>query len=66
MARVRVFVDILFRQPFLPAFKAMVAQRERDPGWLGVRAPLLPLDAAQQSTFAAALAQAGFAPGRGE
>lgn len=64
--RVRTFVDILFRQPFLPAFKAMVAQREHDPSWLHVRAPLLALDSEQQATLTRALADAGFDLARGE
>lgn len=66
VARVRAFVDILFRQPFLPAFKAIVAERESDPTWCNVRAPLLPLDVRQRAALSAALAAADFAPGRSE
>lgn len=66
VGRVRAFVEILFRQPFLPAFKAMVAQRERDPSWLAVRAPLAPLDARQQAALRDALSHAGFDLERGE
>ncbi len=66
VARTRAFIEILFRQPFLPAFKAMVAQRERDPSWLAVRAPLVPLDAARQRALHDALARAGFDLARGE
>ncbi|MFO1396539.1 MAG: dihydrodipicolinate synthase family protein [Burkholderiales bacterium] len=66
VARVRAFIEILFRQPFLPAFKAMIAQRQRDPAWCHVRAPLLPLPGATQAALAAALADAGFDLARGE
>ena len=60
-ARVQAFIDIAFRQPFLPGFKAMIAQRNRDPGWLAVRPPLLPLPDAVRLTLLEAMRQAGFA-----
>jgi dihydrodipicolinate synthase/N-acetylneuraminate lyase len=59
-SRIAQFVELLFRQPFLPAFKSMVADRLRDPEWLHMRAPLLALDAQQRRTLRAALAAAGF------
>src|SRR5204862_2145236 len=31
--RIATFLDIAFRQPLLPAFKAIVAARTGDPGW---------------------------------
>jgi 4-hydroxy-tetrahydrodipicolinate synthase len=40
-ARIATFIELAFRQPFLPAFKAIVAARLGDPGWLPVRPPLL-------------------------
>ena len=55
IARVVEFIEIAFRQPFLPAFKAIVAERTGDPGWLAVRAPLVPLDAGQRQTLHQAL-----------
>ncbi len=59
-SRIAQFVEILFRQPFLPAFKSMVADRLHDPEWLHMRAPLLALAAPQRRTLRAALAAAGF------
>jgi len=38
-ARVVAFIDILFRYPFLPAFKAIVAEQVGDDGWRTVRVP---------------------------
>jgi 4-hydroxy-tetrahydrodipicolinate synthase len=61
IARVVEFIEIAFRQPFLPAFKAIVAERTRDDGWLAVRAPLIALDANQRRVLQQAL-QASSAP----
>jgi 4-hydroxy-tetrahydrodipicolinate synthase len=61
VARCMSFVDVLFRLPFLAAFKAMVAQREHDAEWLRVRPPLVALDPQQRAALAAALDDAGFA-----
>jgi len=58
-ARIATFIEIAFRQPFLAGFKCMLADRLGDPGWLGVRAPLVPLDDAQRRTLRAALEHAG-------
>jgi 4-hydroxy-tetrahydrodipicolinate synthase len=63
VARVQAFIEIAFRQPFLPAFKALVAERNRDPGWLAVRPPLLPLPGDMRRTLLEAMRQAGFAAG---
>jgi 4-hydroxy-tetrahydrodipicolinate synthase len=57
-AHIATFLEIAFRQPLLPAFKAIVAERTGDPGWLGVRTPLRPLDDAQRSRLLQALARA--------
>jgi 4-hydroxy-tetrahydrodipicolinate synthase len=57
-ARIEAFIEIAFRQPLLPAFKAIVAARERDPGWLAVRPPLTPLDAGQRRALQDALREA--------
>ena len=59
-ARIATFIDIAFRQPFLPAFKSIVAARLRDPAWLALCPPLLPLDESQRRTLLAALDDAGF------
>ena len=63
--RIATFVDILFRQPFLPAFKAIVAAQTGDSGWHAICPPLVPLDEEQRRTLLAALAAAGMpaAPG---
>jgi 4-hydroxy-tetrahydrodipicolinate synthase len=60
-ARIATFIDLAFRQPFLPAFKAIVAARSDDPGWLPVRPPLVGLDDKVRVAFLDALAKAGLA-----
>jgi 4-hydroxy-tetrahydrodipicolinate synthase len=57
--RIATFIDIAFRQPFLAAFKAIVAAQTRDPGWHALCPPHLPLDEGQRRTLLAALADAG-------
>ncbi len=66
--RIATFIDIAFRQPFLPAFKSIVAARTRDPAWLALCPPQLPLDEGQRRSLLAALDQAGLpaGPGAGE
>ena len=59
-ARIVQFIEIAFRQPFLAAFKSMVADRLHDPEWRHVRAPLVALDDAQRRALRAALDGAGF------
>ena len=58
-ARIATFIDIAFRQPFLAAFKSIVATRTDDPGWLAVRPPLVGLAEDVRTRFLVALAQAG-------
>ena len=58
--RIATLLQIAFRQPLLPAFKAIIAERMRDPGWLAVRPPLLPLEDAVRSGLLAAWRDAGF------
>ena len=41
--RIATVIEIAFRQPFLPAFKSIVAERTGDPGWRAVRPPLVEL-----------------------
>lgn len=61
-ARIATFIEIAFRQPFLAGFKSMVADRTRDPGWLAVRPPLVPLADSARRALTAALADAGLPP----
>jgi 4-hydroxy-tetrahydrodipicolinate synthase len=58
--RIVAFIQIAFQQPFLAGFKSMLADRLQDPQWRSVRAPLVPLDEAQQRSLRAALERAGF------
>ncbi len=60
-ARIAVFLEIAFRQPLLPGFKAVVAERNGDPGWTAVRPPLVALDEGARTRLFAALRQAGLA-----
>ncbi|NDP43416.1 MAG: hypothetical protein GZ089_11990, partial [Aromatoleum sp.] len=60
-ARVATFIEIAFRQPFLPAFKSILAERTREQRWLAVRPPLLPLDPRSRQSLLAALRGAGLA-----
>jgi 4-hydroxy-tetrahydrodipicolinate synthase len=57
--RMATFLDIAFRQPLLPGFKAIVAERTADPGWMAVRPPLVPLDEAARDRLLATLRAAG-------
>ena len=57
--RVATFIDIAFRQPFLPAFKAIVAAQTNDPAWLALSPPQVALDEGQRRTLLRALADAG-------
>jgi len=56
--RIATFIEIAFRQPFLPAFKAIVAARTGDPGWLAVRPPLVALADGARTALQDALARA--------
>jgi 4-hydroxy-tetrahydrodipicolinate synthase len=47
-ARVVAFIDILFRYPFLPAFKAILAEQVGDDGWRTVRVPQYALSEPQR------------------
>jgi 4-hydroxy-tetrahydrodipicolinate synthase len=63
--RIATFIEIAFRQPFLPAFKSIVAARTRDPAWLALCPPQLPLDEGRRRSLLAALDQAGLPTGPG-
>ncbi len=60
-ARIAAFLDVAFRQPLIPGFKSMLADRLGDPDWRRVRAPLAILTEPQRDALRAALAAAGFA-----
>ena len=47
-ARVAAFIDTLFRYPFLPAFKAILAEQLADDDWRPVRVPQFALSEAQR------------------
>jgi 4-hydroxy-tetrahydrodipicolinate synthase len=61
-ARIKGFIDILFRYPFLPAFKAIRAAQAADPGWLPVRTPQLPLGEHERAALLEELRVAGLLP----
>jgi 4-hydroxy-tetrahydrodipicolinate synthase len=58
-ARIAAFIAATGRHPFLVSFKSLVADQLRDPDWVRVRAPLVPLDDAQQRALREALGAAG-------
>lgn len=58
--RVRAFLDIVLRYPFVPAFKAIRAAQTGDSAWLAPRPPLLPLSEDERAALLAALRSAGF------
>jgi 4-hydroxy-tetrahydrodipicolinate synthase len=57
--RIAKFIEIAFRQPFLPAFKAIVAARTRDPAWLALCPPQMALEEGARRSLLAALSDAG-------
>ncbi len=56
-ARMGQFLDIAFRQPLIPALKAMLADQTGESGWLRVRPPLVALDDKQRRLLRSALAE---------
>ena len=63
-ARVQAFIDILFRYPFLPAFKAILAEQIGDEGWRPVRVPQSALTEAQRVALLDQLRAAGLVGAR--
>ncbi|HEV8501162.1 MAG TPA: dihydrodipicolinate synthase family protein [Casimicrobiaceae bacterium] len=59
--RIREFIAVLFRYPFLPAFKAIRAAQLGDGGWCAMRPPWMPLDEGLRVELVAALEAARFA-----
>ena len=57
--RVAAFIEIAFRQPFLPAFKSIVAERTGDPAWLAVCPPQMALEGDARRALLTALRDAG-------
>jgi 4-hydroxy-tetrahydrodipicolinate synthase len=60
-ARIQRFIDVLFRFPFLPAFKAIKSAQIGDAGWRAVRAPWMALPDSAREDLLDALEGAGFA-----
>jgi 4-hydroxy-tetrahydrodipicolinate synthase len=60
-ARIRRFIEVLFRFPFLPAFKAIKAAQVNDGAWRTVRTPWLPLTQDASDDLVGSLEAAGFA-----
>ena len=58
--RMGAFVDVIFRFPFLPAFKAIRAAQMDDAAWRTLRSPLLALNEGDRARLLAAVASAGF------
>jgi 4-hydroxy-tetrahydrodipicolinate synthase len=59
--RVRSFLKVVCRHPFVPAVKAIRAAQMNDAGWAKVLPPLSPLTPADRGSLFAALEQGGFA-----
>jgi 4-hydroxy-tetrahydrodipicolinate synthase len=62
--RIAAFVEVIFRFPFLPAFKAIKAAQTNDAAWRAVRPPLFPLMEAERESLFDALSEAGFGVAR--
>ena len=58
--RIAAFIDVIFRFPFLPAFKALRAAQTNDAAWRLLRPPLFALSESDRARLFAALATAGF------
>jgi len=59
-ARIAALLDVVFKFPFLPAFKAIRAAQTDDAGWCAVRPPLTAMDERTGETLLDALDRAGF------
>ena len=58
-ARIATFIEIAFRQPFLPAFKSILAAQTGDPGWLALCPPQMPLGESVRRSLLATLKETG-------
>jgi len=58
-AQIAAFLGVLFRYPFLSAFKAIREAQTGEAGWNRLRSPWLPLDEARRTQLLAELAAAG-------
>jgi 4-hydroxy-tetrahydrodipicolinate synthase len=58
--RLAAFVGVIFRFPFLPAFKAIRAAQMDDAAWRTLRPPLFAMNEGDRARLFAALASAGF------
>jgi len=61
--RIAAFIDVIFRFPFLPAFKALRAAQTNDAAWRMLRPPLFALSESDRARLFAALSTAGFPTG---
>jgi 4-hydroxy-tetrahydrodipicolinate synthase len=59
-ARIATLIDVVFKFPFLPAFKAIRAAQMNDAAWRALRPPLFPLDESDRAALFDALEEAGF------
>jgi 4-hydroxy-tetrahydrodipicolinate synthase len=58
--RIATLLDVIFRFPFLPAFKAIRAAQMNDAAWRTLRPPLFPLNEVDREALFTALREAGF------
>jgi 4-hydroxy-tetrahydrodipicolinate synthase len=58
-AHIAAFLAIVFKYPFLPAFKAIRAAQTGESEWNAVRPPWLPLDGARRTRLLGELSEAG-------
>lgn len=63
-ARIKAFIDIKARYPFLPAFKTILAEQLGDDGWRAARAPQFMLSESQRIALLEQLHAAGFLAAR--
>ena len=64
-ARIAALIDVVFKWPFLPAFKAIRAAQTNDAAWRTLRPPLFALDERERAELFDALDDAGFGAVRG-
>lgn len=61
--RIAAFIEVVFRFPFLPAFKVIRAAQTNDAAWRTLRPPFFALNERDRARLLEALAAAGFAVG---
>ena len=58
--RIAAFINVIFRFPFLPAFKAIRAAQTNDAAWRALRPPLFAMNESDRARLFAAMTAAGF------